>query len=109
VRGVSGIWEGFIPGMTQGHAYKYRVAGADGVTRDKADPFGVHAENAPQTASKVWPLEYDWNDDDWMAARGDKQRQDAPISIYEMHVGSWKRRRRWSRQRPLSYRELAGR
>ena len=107
VRGVSGIWEGFIPGMTQGHAYKYRVAGADGVARDKADPFGVHAENPPHTASKVWPLDYDWNDADWMAARGDKQRHDAPMSIYEMHVGSWKRTDDDGHQRPLSYRELA--
>ncbi len=106
-RGVSGIWEGFIAGMGRGHAYKYRVAGADGVTRDKADPFGVHAENAPQTASKVWPLDYTWDDADWMRTRGDRQRVDAPMSIYELHVGSWRRTDDDGRERPLSYRELA--
>ena len=107
-RGVSGIWEGFIPGMGQGDAYKFRVAGADGVTRDKADPFAIHTETPPRTASKVWDLAYTWDDDAWMAERAELQRHDRPIAIYELHPGSWRRTDDGEgRERSLTYRELA--
>ncbi len=108
VRGVSGIWEGFIPAMGPGHGYKFRVAGADGVTRDKADPLAIHTETPPRTASKVWDASYAWDDAAWMEARAERQRQDAPISIYEVHLGSWQRGTDADGQeRPLTYRELA--
>jgi 1,4-alpha-glucan branching enzyme len=105
-RHVSGIWEGFVPGVRQGDTYKFRVRSADGVEVDKADPFAVHAETPPATGSKVWDLAYEWHDDDWMAGRAHRQRLDQPLSIYELHLGSW-RRRPEEGDRPLSYAELA--
>ena len=104
-RGSSGIWEGFVPGAAHGDGYKFHVVGTDGKGKDRADPFAVHAETPPSTASKLWDLSYDWGDDDWMASRGERQTLQSPISIYELHLGSWQRGedgRRW-----LSYREIA--
>jgi 1,4-alpha-glucan branching enzyme len=107
-RGVSGIWEGFVAGVGTGAAYKYRVASSDGGhVVDKADPFAVHAETPPDTASKVWDLDYEWSDDEWMASRADRQRIDGPVTIYEVHVGSWRRTDSDGESRPLTYRELA--
>jgi 1,4-alpha-glucan branching enzyme len=108
VRGSSGIWEGFIPGIGPGALYKYAITSRNGNYRvDKADPCGFAAEVRPHTASKVWDLStYTWGDATWLSERGQRHTLDAPISIYEMHLGSWKRagedRNRW-----LSYRELA--
>ena len=72
-RGTSGIWEGFVPGARQGTIYKYFVRGRHaGYTVEKADPYAIHAENAPKTGSIVWDLVYSWNDGEWMANRGSR-------------------------------------
>ncbi|HEY5091028.1 MAG TPA: alpha-amylase family glycosyl hydrolase, partial [Polyangia bacterium] len=103
----SGIWEGFVAGVEKGTRYKYRVTSQkDGYRVDKADPYGVRSELPPATASIVWDLDYDWQDGDWMGIRRGRNALDAPISIYEVHLGSWMRvpeeKNRW-----LSYREIA--
>jgi 1,4-alpha-glucan branching enzyme len=108
-RGQSGIWEGFIPGLRKGTFYKYHVTSRyDGYRVDKADPFGVRHEVSPKTASVVWDLDYTWGDAEWLAKRAARDRLDAPMSVYELHLGSWMRvpeeQNRW-----LSYRELAPR
>ncbi len=106
-KGDSGIWEGFVAGVRKGDAYKYHIASQYHDYRvDKADPFAVHAETPPRTASKVWDLDYAWGDDDWMATRSDRNSLLAPISIYEAHLGSWRRVPDHD-NRPLSYLELA--
>jgi len=106
-RGQSGIWEGFIPGVGRGALYKYHVRSRfHGYRADKADPFGFRHEVPPKTGSVVWDLEYEWGDTAWMKGRGARVGLAAPMSIYEMHLGSWMRvpedGNRW-----LSYRELA--
>ena len=86
----SGIWETFIPGIEAGAAYKYHVLSRhDGYRVDKADPFASYAEEPPRTASRVWDLSYDWHDQAWMSSRGQRLALDAPVSIYELHLGSW--------------------
>jgi len=92
-RGTSGIWEGLIPGIGQGTHYKYSIKPRFSPKRiDKADPFGFAAELRPNTASIVWNLEaYEWADQDWLTHRSERQSLAAPISIYEVHLGSWKR------------------
>ncbi|MDX1566890.1 MAG: 1,4-alpha-glucan branching protein GlgB [Longimicrobiales bacterium] len=91
-RGESGIWEGFVPGIEKGARYKYHIRSRQGDYEvDKADPFAVRHETPPKTASVVWDLEYDWGDGAWMEERGEKIAADAPVSIYEVHPGSWKR------------------
>jgi len=110
LRGVSGIWERFVPGVGPGALYKYAiVSAAEGTRVDKADPYGFAAEIRPQTASKVVDLAgYAWGDGAWMAGRQGGKSPSAPISIYEVHLGSWMRvpeeGNRW-----LSYREIAPR
>ena len=97
--GGSGVWELFIPGVTDGARYKYAICGPDGVWREKADPMANAAEQPPATASVVYTSQYTWNDPDWVTARAERQPVREPMSIYEVHLGSW---------RPgLSYRELA--
>ena len=101
----SGIWEGFIPGVARGQSYKYRiVSNYGGYEVDKADPFGFYSEVPPSTASRAWTLEYEWGDSDWMANRRSRNALDASMSIYEVHLGSW---RRGEGHRFLTYRELA--
>ena len=101
----SGVWEAYVPGEHRGQVYKYRVVGkVNNYTVDKADPFAISSEVSPKTASVVWDLKYEWNDADWMAKRGKTISHDAPVSIYEMHVGSWQRH---ANNHSLSYRELA--
>ncbi|MDI3340604.1 MAG: 1,4-alpha-glucan branching protein GlgB [Sphaerobacter sp.] len=109
-RGSSGIWEGFIPGVGHGALYKYRIVSRyHGYQVDKADPFGFYTETPPQTASIVWDLDYAWGDQEWMATRGAQRNTlDAPIAIYEVHLGSWMRVPEEG-NRSLSYRELAPR
>jgi 1,4-alpha-glucan branching enzyme len=105
--GDSGIWHGFIPGLGRGEIYKYRVfSRLHGHRVDKADPFGFLHETPPKTASVVWDLAYEWADADWMAGRGARNALDAPMAIYEVHLGSWMRAPDES-NRPLTYRELA--
>jgi 1,4-alpha-glucan branching enzyme len=105
-RGVSGIWEGFIPGVRQGALYKYHITSNHHDYRVvKADPFAFATEMRPNTASKVWDLGgYEWGDRDWMASRRRAHAYDAPIAIYEVHLGSW---RRGDGNRWLTYRDLA--
>ena len=105
-RGASGIWEGFVPGVGQMAKYKFHVEGHGGRRVEKADPLAFHAETPPRTASVVWELDYDWGDARWMQERAARSALDAPISIYEMHLGSW-RRVPEEGNRPLTYRELA--
>ncbi len=106
-RGHSGIWEGFIPHLRKGEAYKYHVVSRyHGYKVDKADPFAFHAETPPRTASIVWNLGYEWHDQQWMETRGGRSSLNAPISIYEVHLGSW-RRVPEDNNRPLTYREIA--
>ena len=105
---TAGIWEGFVPDIGQGAAYKYHVESRlRNYKVDKADPYGFAAEIRPKTASRVWNLEsYSWHDNSWMANRVKNNSLGSPISFYEVHLGSWKRvseeGNRW-----LTYRELA--
>jgi len=106
-RGQSGIWEGFILGMGKGTIYKYHIVSRyNGYQVDKADPFAFYNETPPKTASIVWELEYTWGDQEWMKERRQHNALDAPIAIYEVHLGSWRRVPEES-HRPLTYRELA--
>jgi 1,4-alpha-glucan branching enzyme len=108
-RGNSGIWEGFIPGVGEGTIYKYHIAAPhNGHRVNKADPFGFYHEVPPRTGSIVHELSYAWGDQEWMRTRGQRNSLKAPMSIYEVHLGSWMRT--WEPdRRPLSYRELAPR
>ena len=91
-RGQSGIWEGFVPGVGQGTLYKYHVISRFGGYRvDKADPFAFSYEGPPRTASIVWDRDYSWGDGSWMARRSQRNALGGPMSIYEMHLGSWRR------------------
>ena len=100
----SGIWEGSVPGVRRGQAYKFRIESQHGDhVAEKADPFAFLAELPPATASRAWTLDYDWGDAQWMASRGPRNALDAPVSIYEVHAGSWRRRDGGF----LGYRELA--
>jgi 1,4-alpha-glucan branching enzyme len=106
-RGDSGIWEGFIPGVGQGAIYKYHIISRyQGYQVDKSDPLAFHNEVPPRTASVVWDLSYSWGDQQWMATRHTHNALTAPIAIYEVHLGSW-RRVPEEGHRPLTYRELA--
>jgi 1,4-alpha-glucan branching enzyme len=107
VKGDSGIWTGFIPELDPGTVYKYKIESRYGGYKvEKADPFAFHTEVPPKTASVVWDLTYEWGDADWMSARAETNALEAPMSIYEMHIGSW-RRVPEEGNRSLSYRELA--
>jgi 1,4-alpha-glucan branching enzyme len=106
-RGPSGIWEGFVPHIGKGAHYKFHIRSKyNGYRVDKADPLGILHETPPETASVVWDLEYEWNDGEWMRHRAERNAFTAPMSIYEMHIGSW-RRVAEEGNRPLTYRELA--
>ncbi len=106
-RGASGVWEIFIPHVGEGTRYKYDILGQDGQQRLKADPVGFGAQHPPETASVVRDITgYGWRDGDWMSKRAALNQRQAPISIYEVHLGSW-RRRSDDGGRPLSYREAA--
>ena len=106
-RGNSGIWEGFIPGVGKGALYKYHVESHNqGYVGEKADPFGILHEEPPRTASVVWDLEYQWHDRQWMEGRAMRDSLQAPISVYEVHLGSWMRVPE-ENNRPLTYREAA--
>ncbi|NEP77096.1 MAG: 1,4-alpha-glucan branching protein GlgB [Okeania sp. SIO3B3] len=88
----SGIWEGFIPGLGVGEKYKYHIhSNHHGYRVDKADPFAFATERPPHTASVVADLSYQWNDGEWMAGRGHNNRLDGPMSVYEVHLGSWRK------------------
>jgi 1,4-alpha-glucan branching enzyme len=102
-RQEAGVWERFIPGVKTGALYKYRVVGPDGrAFGEKADPYGFAAEIRPQTASKVAELDgYEWRDAEWIAARATHDASTHPMSIYEVHLGSW--RRNANEKRPVAH------
>jgi 1,4-alpha-glucan branching enzyme len=101
----SGIWEGRVREVAQGQAYKYRIVSeSGGHVAEKADPFGFYAESPPATASRAWVLDYAWGDRDWMTHRAARNALDAPMAVYELHLGSW---RRSSDGQFLGYREIA--
>ena len=104
--GGSGIWEGFVKDVVASARYKFHLEGQDGFKVDKADPFAVCTEEPPRTASVVAKLDYRWSDAAWMKDREEKSRLEAPISIYELHFGSW-RRVPGEGNRSLTYREMA--
>ncbi len=105
-RGATGVWEIFIPGVVDGTPYKYEMVAGDGRRLPlKADPVGFGAEHPPATASVVRDIGgYGWDDADWMDTRAGRNARTAPISIYEVHLGSWRRK---DGGRPLSYKEAA--
>ena len=99
------VWEGFIPGLEQYTAYKYAVEGADGQTYLKADPYGFHAETRPATASKLYDISgFAWSDGTFRERKGKNPVYTSPLNIYEVHLGSWKRRDNGDF---LDYRDLA--
>ncbi len=105
VRGGSGIWELFVPGLRESEIYKYEIKGHNDYLGLKADPLAFYAELRPNNASIVHDIKgYAWQDQAWMEARAQRQPLKAPLSIYEVHLGSW---RRGEGNRLLSYRELA--
>ena len=102
----SGILEGFIAGLDQGETYKYHIESYNGAELEKGDPYAYHWELRPKTASITWNLDYHWSDGGWMRKRKNKNALNKPYSVYEVHLGSWKR----NPDKPeafLSYRELA--
>jgi 1,4-alpha-glucan branching enzyme len=100
----SGIWEASVPGVQQGQVYKYRIRSRHrGHVAEKADPFAFAAELPPATGSRAWKLDYQWQDQQWMATRASRNALDSPMSIYELHLGSWRR----PDGRVPGYRELA--
>ena len=105
-QGNSGIWAGKIPNVGRGAIYKYAIRTQTGEKLEKADPVAIHHETPPKTGSIVWPRDYAWGDAQWIAEREKRQHRNAPISIYEVHLGSF-RRVPEDRNRSLSYRELA--
>lgn len=101
----SGIWEGFIPGVDKGSKYKYKIlSNHNDIKTEKADPFAFYCETPPQTASVVWDTHHKWKDAKWMEKRRETNQLNKPFSVYEVHLGSWKRA---GGNRMLSYIELA--
>ena len=103
----SGIWSAFVPGVGHGALYKYHIESRNnGYIVQKSDPYAFRCETPPRTASIVWDLSYEWGDSEWMRNRAARNALDAPMSIYEVHMGSW-RRVPHEHNRSLGYRELA--
>ena len=101
----SGIWEGFIPDVGHGEIYKYKIHSSNnGAVTEKADPFARYCEHPPNTASIIWDGDYTWKDKKWMGYRKEKNGLDRPYSVYEVHLGSWKKK---NDNEFLSYEELA--
>ncbi|MBS1533555.1 MAG: 1,4-alpha-glucan branching protein GlgB [Bacteroidetes bacterium] len=101
----SGIWEGFIPGVDKGTKYKYKIQSNNhGIITEKADPFAWYCEHPPHTASVVWDLDYRWKDQKWMDTRKSHNALNRPHSVYEVHLGSWRRN---AEGKFLTYLELA--
>ncbi len=108
--GESGVWATFVPGVGPGARYKYRIESRFSEYKaDKADPIAFSAQVPPEQASVVSGLAYEWQDADWMSGRKAKNGLDAPISIYEVHLGSWRRipSEEGGEPRPMTYREIA--
>ncbi len=105
-RSSTGLWDGFVPGAVERSQYKYHVVGQNGHRMDKSDPYAFSSQVRPETASLVVDLQYTWNDSEWMQGRSARHKLSSPISIYEMHFGSW-RQNPAGPNRFYSYRELA--
>ncbi|HXB91169.1 MAG TPA: 1,4-alpha-glucan branching protein GlgB [Puia sp.] len=105
----SGIWEGFIPKIPRGEAYKYHIKGFRGGSLDKGDPYAWFWEMRPFTASITWELEYPWRDEEWMGKRKEHNSLDAPWSIYEVHLASWMRPDKNDEERYNSYDQIRDR
>ena len=102
----SGIWEGFIPHLSKGEVYKYAIKGFDGSDIEKGDPFARKWEHPPQTASIIWDTDYDWKDKAWLKKRPKVNAVNQPVSVYELHLGSWQRDPS-NPERVLTYKEIA--
>lgn len=102
----SGIWEGFIPDLKNGEVYKYAIKGFDGVNIQKGDPFARHWEHPPRTASVIWEVDYRWKDKNWLKKRPKVNALNQPLSVYELHLGSWQRDPA-EPHRVLTYKEIA--
>ena len=105
----SGVWEGFIPECKVGELYKYHIIGANGTGIDKSDPFANFCEHKPKTSSITWTLKYEWNDDQWMKKRKNRNSLDAPWNVYEVHLASWMRPDRNNEDTYNSYQQIAER
>ena len=106
LRYPSGVWELFVPRLAVGEVYKFELLGAEGLLPLKADPVALHGEMPPATGSRVaGPLQYRWHDEDWLARRREQQAHEQPLSVYEVHAGSWQH----VDGRPPSWAELAER
>ena len=103
---LSGIWEGFIPSVGKGEVYKYYIKGFDGSDIEKGDPYALRWEHPPQKASIVWDTNYTWKDKSWLTKRPKLNALNKPISVYEIHLGSWQRDPS-NPERVLSYGEIA--
>ncbi|RYZ56460.1 MAG: 1,4-alpha-glucan branching protein GlgB [Sphingobacteriales bacterium] len=100
----SGIWEAFIPNLGEGEYYKYFMESHNGYAAEKGDHYAFHWETPPATASVIWGLDYNWNDNEWIAERSNPHVMSKPVSVYEVHIGSW---RKTDDNRFLTYREMA--
>jgi 1,4-alpha-glucan branching enzyme len=101
--GSSGVWELFVPDVGNGTSYKYEIVTAEGALVERADPHANYAEVPPARASRVFTSSYEWSDDEWLARRADADHLREPMSIYEVHLGSWKQ----ADGQALGYRDLA--
>ncbi|MEO1116234.1 MAG: 1,4-alpha-glucan branching enzyme, partial [Pseudomonadota bacterium] len=102
--GHTGVWEAVVAGATEGQNYKYQITGQNGDVALKSDPIGFGSQHPPENASVVRDISgYGWDDADWMAEQATRNRRDQPISIYEVHLGSWRK----VGDRFMSYREMA--
>ncbi len=102
----SGIWEGFIPLLKSGEAYKYHIHGYMGLKLDKGDPYSHYWEKRPHTASITWQTNYEWKDNDWMKKRKKANALESPFSVYEVHLASWARPDKNDEETYFSYQEI---
>lgn len=102
----SGIWEGFVPNVGKGEVYKYAIKGADGADIEKGDPYAIRWERPPRTASIIWDMDYKWTDKSWISKRPKVNALNKPMSVYELHLGSWQRDPS-EPKRILTYKEIA--
>ncbi|HEY0355907.1 MAG TPA: 1,4-alpha-glucan branching protein GlgB, partial [Flavisolibacter sp.] len=105
----SGIWEGFIPGISKGELYKYHITGFEGIITEKGDPFANYWEKRPATSSITWEMDYEWKDKEWMEKRKKHNALNAPWSVYEVHLASWMRPDRNNEESYNDYFQIAER
>ncbi len=105
----SGIWEGFIPGVHAGEAYKYHIHGYKGIKLDKGDPFAHFWEKRPYTASITWQTNYEWTDGEWMKQRKKHNSLKSPYSVYEVHLASWMRPNKYDEETYNTYAQITER